>query len=49
VVDAANVAGLTISVVTADVQPAASESEFPVWSTTRVLEGATRGKPGGLR
>jgi hypothetical protein len=32
---------LSISIVTADVQPAASETEFPVWGNTRVLERLT--------
>lgn len=47
VIDNAQVPGLEVSVVSADVVPAANCEGFPTWSQSRTLGGATQGKAGG--
>lgn len=42
-----DVADLTVTVVTAQVKPAASEDQFPQWSDFTKLTRITQGKPGG--
>ena len=44
---AEDVADLTVTVVTAQVKPAASADEFPTWSNFVKLTHITQGKPGG--
>lgn len=46
-VPAEDVADLTVTVVTAQVKPAASADEFPQWSDFVQLTHITQGKPGG--
>ena len=46
-VPAENVADLKITVVSAQVKPAASDDQFPQWSDFTELTRITRGKPGG--
>ena len=46
-IPAEDVADLTVTVVTAQVKPAASEDEFPEWSDFVKLTHITQGKPGG--
>lgn len=46
-VPAAEVNGLVVTVVSAEVVPPASEEEFPTLRAFETLEGVTRGKPGG--
>ncbi|KAK6385189.1 hypothetical protein LTR65_009590 [Meristemomyces frigidus] len=46
-VPAEDVADLTISVVSAEVQPACAKDEFPQWGDFTVLTSVTQGKPGG--
>jgi tyrosinase len=42
-----DLADLTITVITAKMQPAASEDQFPEWSDFTKLTRITQGKPGG--
>ena len=44
-----DVADLSVTVVSAEVQPATSIGEFPKWSSFEKLTCVTRGKPGGYR
>ena len=46
-IPAEDVADLTVTVVTAQVKPAASVDEFPQWSDFVPLNSITQGKPGG--
>jgi tyrosinase len=40
---------LTVTVVTAEVQPATADDNFPVWGQFTELTNITQGKPGGCR
>lgn len=44
-----DVADLTVTVVTAEVEPASSADEFPEWSNFTKLTRITHGKPGGCQ
>ena len=46
-IPAEDVADLTVTVVTAQVKPAACSDEFPQWSDFVPLNSVTQGKPGG--
>lgn len=46
-VPAAEVKGLSVTVVSAEVVAPASEAEFPTLRAFETLEGVTKGKPGG--
>jgi len=42
-----DVADLTITVVSAEVEPASAQDQFPQWSNFTELTSITQGKPGG--
>ena len=42
-----DVADLTITVVSAEVEPASAADEFPTWGDFTVLTNVTEGRPGG--
>lgn len=46
-INAGDVADLTVTVVSAEVEPAASIDQFPSWSNFEKLTRITPGKPGG--
>lgn len=46
-VPAEEVPGLSLTVVTAEVQPASAPDDFPQWGSFSVLANITEGKPGG--
>lgn len=46
-VSASNVADLTVTVVSAEVQPAVEIDQFPTWTNFEELTRITRGKAGG--
>jgi len=41
--------GLEVTVVSAEVEPAVSDDEFPRWGAFTPLTGITRGRPGGCK
>lgn len=47
ILDAANVSDLSITIVSARVNPAVNDDDFPSWSDFRELKAVTEGKVGG--